>query len=96
MRNQCQINRAFTAIHILGRVEHRGFDAQADLDLVHQDLDPAAEFIDRFGLARCCGFGAIEPAQKFVEVGQVGALLSEVSDRHTSLMWSSLDRMSAS
>ena len=59
---------------ILGGLERRGFDAEADLDLVHQDLDPAAEFIDPFGLARCGGFRAIKPAQKFVEAGQVGAL----------------------
>ena len=51
-----------------------GFDAQADLDFVHHDLDPAAEFLDPFGLARCCGFRAIKPGQKFVEAGQVCAL----------------------
>jgi len=39
------------------------------IDLVHQDLDPAAEFIDPLGLDRCSGFDGVEPAQQRAEIG---------------------------
>ena len=45
MGDQLSVSASMSGKPVIGG----GFDAEADLDLVHQDLDSAAEFFDHFG-----------------------------------------------
>src|SRR6478609_6499663 len=43
------------------------FDAEADVDLVHQDLDPAANYVDPFRLTGGVRIHVVEFAEKVIE-----------------------------
>ena len=77
------------------RCDHGRLDPEADLDLDHEDLDPAAQLVDPLGSTEGLVLPPSSCSSRSSRSARSSLCPAEVSDRHTWLIWSSRGTISA-
>ena len=65
------------------RCDHGWLDTEADLDLVHEYLDPAAQLVDPLGSTEGRVLHLVQLLQQVVEIGQIPGPGAEASSWFT-------------